>query len=124
MKKSIVSFLMLCLSVSVCFVCFADETEKIDVFWLSEKGTPKYFNIALEDGAVFNISDDAGRTPLHIAAISNHNSESVKFLIEHGIDVNAEWRSEVTQTPLSLAVANNNSEAVSELLNHGANPDL
>ena len=102
-------------------VCFAEE---IDVFWLAEKGTPKYFNIALEDGAVFNISDDTGRTPLHNAAVSNRNPESVKFLIEQGINVNAEWKSDVTQTPLSLAVANNNPSAVAELLSHGANPDF
>ena len=117
--------------------------EEIDVFWLAEKGTPAQLKDALEKGAKFNVKrsifdfdDDSdididnwlfesGETPLHRAAAYNHNTESIKFLIAQGLDVNAEGSTGngISGNPLTCAIKNKNLEAVKELLRGGANPN-
>ena len=77
------------------------------MFKLAEQGTPAQLEDALKKGAKFNVERrindfndyndvnddywpfDIGETPLHRAAHYNHNTESIKFLIEQGIDINA-----------------------------------
>ena len=131
-------FIILCLNVAVCFA------EEIDVFKLAEKGTPVQLKDALKKGAKFNVQRsihdfedytqedtddwlfDTGETPLHRAATYNHNPESIKFLIEQGLDVNAvaSVGNISLETPLICAVWNKNISAVKELLKHGADPNF
>ena len=125
MKRTLLLILISCLIVSPCVA------EEIDVFWLSEKGTLAQLQDALKNGAKFNVTDDeTGETPLHRAATSNKNPESIKFLIEQGIDVNASKMETYGasnadyDTPLSLAIRNRNIEAVKELLKAGADPKI
>lgn len=135
MKKILFSVFILVLDmISLCIA------EGIDVFWLSQKGTPAQLKEALDNGANFNISRrvdevadtdihdllfDSGETPLHHAASYNRNPESIKFLISLGLDVNAMAGSgqSVIETPLSCAIRNKNIEAAKELLKAGANPN-
>ena len=131
---------MFCLNIPVCLVCFAEE---IDVFKLVENGTPEQLQSALKQGAEFNVkrnmsdfnadnfevSDywpfDTGETPLHRAAAYNRNPESIKFLIEQGLDVNAEAEVGLyaSLNPLACALFSKNTVAVKELLKAGANPN-
>lgn len=135
--KKLLPFIILCLNISVCFA------EDIDVFKLVEKGTPEQLQSALKQGAKFNvernISDfddddfevpdywpfDTGETPLHRAAAYNHNPESIKFLIEHGLDVNATASigNYASLDPLACALFSKNTAAVKELLKAGADPN-
>ena len=130
-------FIALFLSVSVGFA------EEIDVFKLAEKGTPAQLKAALKNGAKFNVERkiddfddyndvnddywpfDFGETPLHRAAYYNHNPESIKFLIEQGIDINAtaDVGNSASITPLACALWAKNIEAVKELLKNGADPN-
>ena len=130
-------FIALCFSVSACFAA------EIDVFKLAEKGTPAQLRDALKNGAKFNVERkiddfddyadidddywpfDIGETPLHRAAHYNHNPESIKFLIEQGIDINAtaDIGNSASITPLACALWAKNIESVKELLKNGADPD-
>ena len=117
----------------------AVSSQKVDVFALAENASPQELRDAVSRGADFNVnrgtlkdedSDsayDAGETPLHSAAASNRNPESIRFLLSQGINVNAYAYSgaggRMADTPLSLAVKNNNIEAVKVLLNNGADPN-
>ena len=130
-------FIALCLSVSVCFAA------EIDVFKLAEKGTPAQLKDALKKGAKFNVERtindfddytdvdddywpfDIGETPLHRAAAYNHNPESIKFLVNQGLDVNAVANvgNYASISPLACAIWFKNITAVKELLKAGANPN-
>lgn len=119
------------------------SAEEIDVFWLSERGTPEQLKEALSKGAKFNvqrsISDfgeddnfdtngwlfEYGETPLHRSAAYNHNPESIKFLIAQSLDVNAggSTGNSIFGNPLTCAIRYKNLEAVKELLNAGADPN-
>lgn len=135
--KKIIFFIILCLNIPVCFA------EEIDVFKLVENGTLEQLQSALNRGAKFNVernmSDfdedsfeapdywpfDRGETPLHRAAAYNHNPESIKFLIEQGLNVNAtaEVGNSASITPLACALWAKNIVAVEELLKNGADPN-
>ena len=61
-------------------------------------------------------------TVLHVAARKNPSPESIEFLIERGIDVNAVTRREIT--PLHLAsIYNANPDVVQVLLENGGDPN-
>ena len=131
---------MFCLNIPVCLVCFAEE---IDVFKLVENGMPEQLQSALKQGAKFNVernmSDfdedsfeapdywpfDTGETPLHRAAAYNRNPESINFLIEQGLDVNAmaSVGNYASLNPLACALFSQNTVAIKELLKAGANPN-
>lgn len=64
-----------------------------------------------------NIPDKSMGYPLHIA-ISNSDYEMVKFLLEHGADVEIESNG---VSPLCKAINNNNGEILNLLLDFGAN---
>ena len=66
-----------------------------------------------------------GETPLHYAALYNHNPESIHFLISLDLDVNAVASTGTIEfgTPLYCTVKYGNTEAVKELLKSGANPN-
>ena len=135
--KKLIFFIIFCLNISVCFA------EEIDVFKLVENGTPEQLQSALKQGAKFNVernmSDfdedtfeapdywpfDTGETPLHRAAAYNRNPESINFLIEQGLDVNAvaSMGNYASLNPLACALFSQNTVAVKELLEAGANPN-
>lgn len=136
-KRLLLTILILSFIVSP---CVADE---IDVFWLVDRGTPAQLKEALDKGAKFNVKrsisdfdnlDDMdvngwlceyNETPLHRAAAYNKNPEVIKFLIEQGLDVNAEgYMGHSVITPLSCAVEKKNVEAIKELLKAGANSSV
>ncbi|KAJ5581833.1 hypothetical protein N7535_000453 [Penicillium sp. DV-2018c] len=66
-----------------------------------------------------NIPDNAGNTPLQIAALAGE-AEIVKFLLEAGCEINT--KNIDKDTPLIDAVENGNVEVVKLLLDAGANP--
>jgi ankyrin repeat protein len=68
-----------------------------------------------------NIADNAGNTPLQIAALQGH-MEIVEFLLEKNCEVNS--RNIEKDTPLIDAVENGHIEVVKLLLDHGADPRL
>jgi Ankyrin repeats (3 copies) len=68
-----------------------------------------------------NIADNAGNTPLQIAALPGH-IEIVEFLLEKHCEVNT--RNIERDTPLIDAVENGHVEVVKLLLDHGADPKL
>lgn len=76
----------------------------------------------LEDGAYVDPRDEQQATPLIVTASSpNHDSDSLKLLIEAGADVNA---SSLTTTPLLAAVNREWVEGVQILLAAGADPNM
>ena len=90
---------------------------------------PALLEVFLRYGADFHVRSDldgyyagyADGTVLHAAAKMNPHPESIEFLIEQGIDVNAVTRN--GETPLHLAGKNANSEVMRVLLEHGADPN-
>lgn len=68
-----------------------------------------------------NMEDNAGNTPLQIAALEGFE-EIVEFLLSKGAEVNA--RNVDKDTPLLDAVENGHVEVVKLLLKNGANPRL
>ena len=109
---------------------------------LAKTGTPDELIEAVRAGVNFNVevkefgengelnpdfSYEFGynETPLHYAAYYNRNPESIRFLLELGLAVNAEFYSgnSFMGDCLSLAVASKNLNAIRELLRHGANPN-
>ena len=75
---------------------------------------------AFQHGAVANAvvcGGDACTYPLRIA-IDNKNIKAIKFLLEHGADVN--FRGPQKDYPLFGAIESNNVEIVALLLKHGA----
>jgi ankyrin repeat protein len=68
-----------------------------------------------------NVPDNAGNTPLQIAALQGY-VDIVKFLLENGCDVDT--RNIDKDTALIDAVENGHVEVIKLLLDHGANPRL
>jgi hypothetical protein len=70
----------------------------------------------LDNGVSASVTDDAGRTPLHLAAAYGHQL-TAQILLDHGADINA--RDKVGRTPLDEAEANNHSGLRQFLLTKG-----
>jgi ankyrin repeat protein len=88
----------------------------------ADSGNLEVVRILIEyDPAHINIRNEWGFTPLHMASGSGHGKDGsvVRFLLEHGADVNA--RSRGGQTPLHDASYGGALEVVRLLLEHGAN---
>lgn len=68
-----------------------------------------------------NLADNAGNTPLQIAALEGH-TEIVKLLLENGCEIDT--LNIDKETPLIDAVENGHLEVIRLLLEHGANPRL
>lgn len=68
-----------------------------------------------------NLADNAGNTPLQIAALEGF-VDIVRFLLESGCEVDT--RNIDKETPLIDAVENGHLEVIKLLLDHGANPRL
>jgi hypothetical protein len=75
----------------------------------------------LARGALIQLRDDSGNTPLHIAAYAN-NVGAARLLVEAGADVNL--RSRRGQTALHTGVHHENIAVCEYLLGVGANPDI
>ncbi len=103
---------------------FDPDSEIFDVYGLAANGNLIQLQNAAANGANFNKVNDDGETPLHTAASYNKHIDTVKFLIDQGLDVNAERIKGTGETPLAFAVIRNNVEAVRVLLLCGANVNL
>ncbi|RIB25201.1 ankyrin repeat-containing domain protein [Gigaspora rosea] len=75
----------------------------------------------INGGADVNIQDNAGLTPLH-EAVSAHNYEIVKYLLEAGANPNI-GESENVDTPLHDACSLGYHDIVTILIDYGADPD-
>ena len=69
--------------------------------WLAQRGLTRGISCLLENGADPNITDDQGRTPMHIIAQKGVGKNQVQLLIEHGANINA--RDVADKTPLDYA---------------------
>ena len=69
--------------------------------WLAQRGLTNGISCLLEHGADPNVTDDKGRTPMHIIAQKGVGKNQVRLLIEHGADINA--RDTDGKTPLDYA---------------------
>ena len=73
-------------------------------------------------GARVIVKDNNGRTPLHVAAASNH-VEMIKWLLDHDADIEAETFQE-QQTPFHYAARYNSVEALELLFDKGGKSGL
>lgn len=71
----------------------------------------------IKRGATIHLKDEEGRTPLHVAASTNH-TEMVVCLIEHGAGLEERTTVEL-QTPLHHATRNDAVEALQMLIEKG-----
>ena len=69
--------------------------------WVAQRGLTHGILYLLENGADPNITDDKGRTPMHIIAQKGVGKNQVRLLIEHGGNVNI--RDVDGKTPLHYA---------------------
>ena len=69
--------------------------------WVAQRGLTRGVLCLLENGADPNITDDKGRTPMHIIAQKGVGKNQVQVLIEHGGDINI--RDADSKTPLDYA---------------------
>ena len=69
--------------------------------WVAQRGLPHGILCLLENGADPNITDDKGRTPLHIIAQKGVGKNQAQALLEHGADINI--RDMEGKTPLDYA---------------------
>ena len=69
--------------------------------WVAQRGLTHGILCLLENGADPNITDDKGRTPMHIIAQKGVGKNQVQLLIKHGGDVNI--RDVDGKTPLDYA---------------------
>ena len=69
--------------------------------WLAQRGLTSGISCLLENGADPNVTDDKGRTPLHIIAQKGVGKTQIQLLMEHGGDING--RDVDGNTPLDCA---------------------
>lgn len=69
--------------------------------WLAQRGLTHGISCLLENGADPNITDDKGRTPMHIVAQKGVGKNQVQLLIAHGGEVSI--RDAAGKTPLDYA---------------------
>ena len=86
------------------------------------KGDIDATNVLLTAGTNPNTVDECGDTCLHLAVRGGCNEETVQAIINHGIDVNAANKSNVTS--LMIAYDEGNIDAINVLLQTGANPNM
>lgn len=88
--------------------------------WIAaEKGDLQQVDRILQQGTPIDVKDGTGSTALHYAAQSK-NLQLVEFLIDHGADVNAKAKGNVTPLWLSLDMAFGQPDISLELIRAGA----
>jgi len=105
-----------------------DHTGSTPLQWAIRKGHGPVIQTLVDYGANVNVSDDQGRTPLHLAVSALEECQTfdecrfcfdmIRFLIERGAVVNA--ADENGTTPLHLASELGNEDVVSLLIENGA----
>ena len=86
-------------------------------------GNVEAINVLLNTGADLNIADGKlGITCIQLAVCKSCSKDVLEALIDHGADVNATNKDNVTA--LMIACQNGNMEAISILLNAGADPNI
>jgi ankyrin repeat protein len=80
-------------------------------------------NNKVKEMDAINVKGPYGRTPLHTASLFG-NLPAVKWLVEHGADINVLEEGGAGHTPLHNAAYKGYAEVVQYLLEHGANPSL
>jgi len=83
---------------------------------------PTVQKLLLESPKLVNLRNDAGFTPLHLAAL-NKQGETVKLLIAKGADLNLKSTCRQEATPLHFAVTGGDLEIVKLLVAKGAKVD-
>ena len=78
---------------------------------------PSYFADAFSPDISSMLKDGVDKTPLHVAALIG-NLEQVKYLVEHGADVDE--KSGDGKSPLHYAIIGGSIEIVKYLVEHGA----
>ena len=69
--------------------------------WVAQRGLTNGVACLLANGADPNVTDDKGRTPMHIIAQKGVGKNQIELLIEHGGDINS--RDADGRTPLDCA---------------------
>lgn len=77
----------------------------------------------IRSGYSIKTFDDMGRTPLHYAVINEHY-KIVKFLLDHGADVNAHHEETASNTVITMAAEGCYPEMIELLLSFGADPNI
>ena len=78
--------------------------------------------VLLGSGADPNTADDNGDTCLHVGILKNLNKEVIQTIIDHGANVDA--INKLNVTPLMVASNKGNADAINLLLNARADPNI
>jgi ankyrin repeat protein len=119
MRKSILRMVRLCLMVCSLFF-FVGCKEKPIHHAAYDRDLEKVKKIIEKDPNQINVQDASGYSPLHLASGGGH-TEIVKFLLNHGADIESEIF--YGDTPLMLAAwhaGDGKYETIKVLLEHGA----
>ena len=115
--KQIFSLILTVAVVLTANFCIAQKRSKLHE--PAGKGDLATVKEIIDAGAKIDKKDIAGQTPLMYAAEAG-GIEMVKYLVEHGADVNAESGNKGRGTPLIYAAAGNQIEVVMYLLENNA----
>ena len=101
---------------------FIQWREKISTI-NSKTNVPMVFSALLDAGAIATQKNQAGQTPLHLAASGSIYPEIIELLVEYGAKVST--RDKTGMTPLHYAALNNSNPAIAEVLvRYGAGLDV
>jgi len=95
------------------------NNKKIDIFELAKIGVPNELQEALDLGLDINIQDKFGATPL-LRAIEKNRFDNVKFLIEHGADIQIKENLGFDALNRAISSPYDNTELVTYLINKGS----
>jgi ankyrin repeat protein len=109
------------------------KEDKMPLHWAAgRKGAARLVEDLIARGALVNVCDKNGDTPLH-KAVGARDPETVRILLEHGADVDKANEAKRYNAPLFSLVnsgfgedgaRNTNAEIAKLLLEHGADPDI
>lgn len=80
--------------------------KRIEIIWInSNSGSREGAESLINEGVNVNITNEYGRTPLHLAAFKGHESIA-KILIQNGADINP--KDHLGLTPIFMAAGTGN----------------